>query len=280
MNDPTQFAQQVAELIREQVARATAPLIERLATLEARPEPKDGTSVTVEDVMPTLLASIPAPIAGEPGTSVTVEDVMPTLLAAIPAPIAGEPGTSVQLDQVLAVITPRVDEAIAALPVPKDGVSVSLDDVKGLIESNMAGWALDFERRAHDTLGRALDRMPAPKDGRDATSLEDIDLVLAEDGRTLVVRFLAGDVVREKSIRLATILDRGVFKRGDTYEPGDAVSWGGALWIAQTKTGDSPDESRDGTPWRLAVKKGRDGKDLRPDDIKSAEVYRLRGNRT
>ncbi len=255
MNDPTQFAQQVAELIREQVARATAPLIERLATLEARPEPKDGTSVTVEDVLPTLLA-------------------------AIPAPIAGEPGTSVQLDQVLAAITPRVDEAIAALPVPKDGVSVSLDDVKGLIESNMAVAPPALGNNEIGTLGRALDRMPTPKDGRDATSLEDIDLVLAEDGRTLVVRFLAGDVAREKSIRLATILDRGVFKRGDTYEPGDAVSWGGALWIAQTKTGDSPDDSRDGTPWRLAVKKGRDGKDLRPDDAKSAEVYRLRGNRS
>lgn len=273
MNDPIQFAKQVAELVRDQVTRATAPLLERLATLESRPEPvipKDGTSVTVEDVLPALLAAIPEPVKGPPGDSVTVEQV----LAAIPTP---KDGTSVTLDEVLAVLTPHVDEALAALPVPKDGTSVTLDDVKGLVESNMATWALDFERRAQDLLQRVADKMPTPKNGRDATSLDDIDLVLGGDGRTVMLRFLGGDQVREKSIKLATIIDRGVFKRGETYEPGDAVSWGGSLWVAQADTSDAPEESRGGKPWRLAVKKGQNGKDLRPDDTKGAEVYRLRG---
>lgn len=273
MNDPIQFAKQVAELVRDQVTRATAPLLERLATLEARPEPptpKDGTSVTVEDVLPALLGAIPEPVPGPPGDSVTLEQV----LAAIPTP---KDGASVTLSEVLAALTPHVDETLAAIPAPKDGTSVSLDDVKGLVESNMACWALDFERRAQDLLQRVADKMPTPKDGRDATSLEDIDLVLADDGRTVTLRFLGGDQVREKSIKLATIIDRGVFKRGETYEPGDAVSWGGSLWVAQAGTGDAPEESRDGKPWRLAVKKGQNGKDLRPDDAKSADVYRLRG---
>lgn len=273
MNDPIQFAKQVAELVRDQVTRATAPLLERLATLEGRPDPpapKDGTSVTVEDVLPALLAALPEPVPGPPGDSVTLEQV----LAAIPAP---KDGASVTLDEVLAVLAPHVDEALAALPTPKDGTSVTLDDVKGLVESNMATWALDFERRAQDLLQRVADKMPTPKDGRDATSLDDIDLVLGGDGRTVTLRFLGGDQVREKSIKLATIIDRGVFKRGETYEPGDAVSWGGSLWVAQADTSDAPEESRDGKPWRLAVKKGQNGKDLRPDDAKGAEVYRLRG---
>lgn len=320
MNDPIQFAKQVAELVRDQVTRATAPLLERLATLESRPEPlipKDGTSVTVEDVLPALLAAIPDPVPGPPGDSVTIEQVLAAIptpkdggsvtleevlaalaprvdeaLAAIPAPKDGtsvtldevlaaiptpKDGTSVTLNEVLAAITARVDEALDAIPTPKDGTSVSLDDVKGLVESNMAGWALDFERRAQDLLQRVADKMPTPKDGRDATSLDDIDLVLADDGRTVTLRFLGGDQVREKSIKLATIIDRGVFKRGEAYEPGDAVSWGGSLWVAQADTGDAPEESRDGKPWRLAVKKGQNGKDLRPDDAKGAEVYRLRG---
>jgi hypothetical protein len=272
VNDPIQFAKQVAELVRGEVTRATEPLLARIKELEDRPLPVNG-----------------AP--GRDGISVTLEDIQPLVaeaVAAIPLPVDGAPGkdgTSVTLPEVLAAFEPDVKSYLASLPTPaagRDGTSVTLDDVKGLIESNMALWALDFERRAQDVLQRSVDRIPAPapgKDGRDATSLDDIDLVLGEDGRTVVIRFVAGDEIREKSIQLATVLDRGVFKDGQTYQPGDAVSWGGSLWIAQAETSAKPDDSRDGTPWRLGVKKGRDGRDLRPDDAKSAEVYKLRDKR-
>lgn len=255
MNDPIQFAKQVAELVRDQVTRATAPLLERLATLEARPEPpipKDGSSVTVEDVLPALLAALPEPVPGPPGDSVTLEQV----LAAIPAP---KDGTSVTLDEVLAALTPRVDETLAAIPAPKDGTSVTLDDVKGLVESNMAVWALDFERRAQDILQRAIERVPTPRDGKDATELADFDLLVDEEARTVTLTM--GTTEGSKSItrKASWLLDRGVYSAGKAYDRGDAVSWGGNLWIAQVDgTKAMPAEAE--PEWRLAVRKGRDGR--------------------
>lgn len=51
----------------------------------------------------------------------------------------------------------------------------------------------------------------------------------------------------------------GVYDMDRTYGPGDAVSYGGSLWIAKTVTTTPPGH---GPPsWQLAVKRGRDGKD-------------------
>jgi collagen type III alpha len=59
------------------------------------------------------------------------------------------------------------------------------------------------------------------------------------------------------------VIDRGVYKAGETYEPGDAVTWGGSLWIAQKQTDAKPDTPESG--FRLAVKRGRDGKDAKKE---------------
>jgi len=55
---------------------------------------------------------------------------------------------------------------------------------------------------------------------------------------------------------------KGVFVEGREYRTGDGVSLGGSFWIAQL---DNP-AGRPGTSdaWRLAVKRGRDGKDGLP----------------
>lgn len=154
-----------------------------------------------------------------------------------------------------------------------DGKSVTLDEVRPLIDAGMAAWALDFERRAQDILQRAIDRMPVPKDGRDgvdgkdgidgkdgrdALELEDLDVQQDADGR-VVLRFVRGELQREFRLKLPVFVDRGVYKTGEQYERGNGVTWGGCFWIAQK---DGP-EGRPGesTDWRLAVKKGRDGKD-------------------
>jgi hypothetical protein len=57
------------------------------------------------------------------------------------------------------------------------------------------------------------------------------------------------------------LVDRGVWKEGETYEAGSAVSFGGSLWLAQRSTSAKPDSPDSG--FRLAVKKGRDGKDAK-----------------
>ena len=50
---------------------------------------------------------------------------------------------------------------------------------------------------------------------------------------------------------------RGVFENGVPYHPGDACTWHGSIWIANADTIETP-----GPPhWKLAVKRGRDGRD-------------------
>lgn len=95
------------------------------------------------------------------------------------------------------------------------------------------------------------------KDGRDGFGFEDMTEELADDGRTIIRRYRRGEEVREFRHTFAVVLDRGVFREGSEYIPGDGVTWAGSFWIAQEKTGDKPD---DGKGWRLAVKRGRDGR--------------------
>jgi hypothetical protein len=61
-------------------------------------------------------------------------------------------------------------------------------------------------------------------------------------------------------VRYPGPLDKGIFREGEAYERGDGVTFGGSWWIAQV---DAP-TTKPGTSaeWRLAVKKGRDGRDV------------------
>ena len=91
-------------------------------------------------------------------------------------------------------------------------------------------------------------------DGKDGLNLEDFSAKLIDD-RNLVLALSRGDLKKEFILKLPVILDRGVYTEKD-YEKGDAVTFGGSLWIAQKDTpSGKPGESKD---WRLAVKKGRD----------------------
>ncbi len=176
-------------------------------------------------------------------------------MAALPVP---KDGASVTLDDIAPLIADQVKAAVAALPVPKDGKSFTIDDVRHILEAEQAKWALEFERRASDVLQRAIERMPAAKSGRDAFDLDDIDLSQSDDGRTITLAFRRGDDVREKSFTLAVMLDRGVYQPDRQYAKGDGVTYGGSFWIAQK---DSPARPDSGDGWRLSVKRGRDGKD-------------------
>lgn len=95
------------------------------------------------------------------------------------------------------------------------------------------------------------------KDGSDGLGFDDLDMT--HDGeRGFVLRFARGEKVKEFAFTIPIVLDRGVYKAESEYQRGDAVTWAGSLWIAQGETKAKPGE---GDGWRLAVKKGRDGKD-------------------
>jgi hypothetical protein len=89
-----------------------------------------------------------------------------------------------------------------------------------------------------------------------------------DGGRTL--RWAIGETVHE--IKTAIVLDAGVWKEGAIYAAGDAVSCANSLWIAQTITGTKP-PSED---WRLAVRAGRNGRDWRPEEKRTAEPIRFK----
>lgn len=94
------------------------------------------------------------------------------------------------------------------------------------------------------------------KDGADGLGFD--DLSVEHDGeRGFTLKFQRGEKIKAFQFRLPVVLDRGVFAER-SYERGDGVTFGGNFWIAQK---DAP-EGKPGLSddWRLAVRKGRDGK--------------------
>lgn len=109
--------------------------------------------------------------------------------------------------------------------------------------------------------------------GADGFSLEDFDVSLADDGRTLSFKFSRGELVKERQIKLAVLLDKGIYRPDADYEKGDCVSVGGSGFVAQKDApAGKPGESDD---WRLFVKRGRDGKDGKAVGTGGHEIVRL-----
>jgi hypothetical protein len=284
--DASALLKAVATVIREHVSNAVTAFVERLEKLEraveALPVPKDGKdgvdgkSVTVDELQPMVEKYVSGymlefPRAkdgqdGKDGQSVTIDDVLPIVREAveqIPKPKNGTDGKSVTAEDVL----PTIREWFDALPRPSngkdgtDGKSVTLDEVRDLIEPLFAKWQLDWERRAMDVNQRCLDRFEKPKDGKDgADGLGFDEFTPVFDGRrTFTMRWARGDHVKEISFKIPSLIECGVWLHGKQYEQGDGVTCGGNYWIAQVDTNARPGENNN--DWRLAVRKGRDGKD-------------------
>jgi hypothetical protein len=95
--------------------------------------------------------------------------------------------------------------------------------------------------------------------GKDGLGFDDLS-VDYDGNRTFTLKFARGEQVKEFAFDLPIVLDKGVYREENVYVKGDGVTSGGSYWIAQrekniTKPG-LPDSG-----WRLAVKKGRDGRD-------------------
>jgi hypothetical protein len=98
-------------------------------------------------------------------------------------------------------------------------------------------------------------RLPKPKDGIDGFGLEDFDLALSEDGRTLSFRFVRGEVKLERQVKLATLIYREVWREGE-YERGDVVTWGGSAWHCQQQTKDKPADQSLARLWPPVAARG------------------------
>lgn len=297
--DPAEVAREAAQHIpRPENGRDADPELIRQAVADEfakLPVPKDGASVTVEDVTPTLVRAVKEAVDAlphpEPGKSVTIEDVRPLIAEEISKLPPPKDGKSVTLDDVAPVLRQAVKEAVDALPPAEPGASVTPEDLRPLIAEEVA---------------RAVQALALPKDGepgRDALQLEilpEIDREKSymrgtyakhlgglwrsfertsglkgwecivegigsaaveqsgERGFELALVLSSGAEVRKK-LELPVMIYRGVFSPGD-YLPGDTVTWAGSLWHCDESTCDKPGESGS-KGWRLAVKRGRDGKD-------------------
>ncbi|TAZ20765.1 collagen-like protein [Rhizobium ruizarguesonis] len=224
-------------------------------------------------------------------------------IAELPKP---QDGKSVTVEDVAPLIDETVAKAVAAIPVPKDGTpgkdgepgqpgkdgEPGKDGAPGKDGVGFAGAIIDRSGHLNMTLtdGQTRDLGPVVgKDGKDGEpgkdgapgkdglGFEEMDEVLDEDGRTLVRRYSGDGRIKEYRHRFGVVLDQGVFKEGTEYQRGDGVTYGGSFWIAQGTTTDKPEDKTEAgrKSWRLAVKRGRDGKDGIMKAEKKAEPIKV-----
>lgn len=235
----------IAPVILQVVSSAVAPLQARIDALDALsilPRPKDG-----KDGLP-----------GEKGADgkdavVDTDYLVETIMALLPIPKDGDRGEDGP---------PGKDGADG-----KDGIGLAgtLIDKSGSLVVTLSDGSM---HQLGPVVGRdgekGADGLPgAPgangKDGKDGT-LEAIMPVLNE--RTLSFVFKAdGSPVPDWSLKLPMLLDRGVYTSEKAYEAGDVTSYGGSGWICkQDCQGKQPGTDAGADFWRLAVKRGNDGK--------------------
>lgn len=272
MFDGQQLGEDITALVRSFMEREIAPLKaenaemkERLAAIEARPAPEvpEIDLMPVKELIDAEIAKLPTP---EPAKEIDREELAEAItlavgeaVAALPPPEKGEDGKSIDPAAVEEMVASKVAKAVAELPVPKDGQDGK--DAAGIVEALKDSGELVFTLADGRLIRTGIRDGEKGTDGRDGFEIDDYDEWFEDDGRILVRQFVRGEDCKEFRHQTAFPIDRGVFKAGETYQQGDAVSWGGSLWIAQKETSAKPDTADSG--WRLACKKGRDGKDAK-----------------
>jgi hypothetical protein len=200
----------------------------------------------------------------------------------LPAPKDGEPGKdgeSVDPAEVKRMVSEAVDKAVSAIPVPKDGAD-GRDGEPGKDGVGLAGAIIDRAGELVVTLTNGETRNLGPvvgkdgepgKPGYDGFGFDDLEA--SYDGeKTVILTFTKGERVKEFAFTLPVVIDRGIYAEGKQYLAGDGATWAGSFWIAQKDTSSKPGEGGD---WRLAVKKGRDGRDGVVKEAKPSEPVRV-----
>ena len=257
MIDPQKFGCELADIVK----LATAPLLARIEALEGQMKAAcDRPLGLSQEAMAAQLDAV------EARAKAHADDAMQKAMAAIPPPV--EPPAPPELPDIPALVAEAVQEAVKAIPAPQDGAPGDKGDpgrdgldVKDLFRADGGRLIAVMSDGTTKDLGVFVGKDGDPgrdgtagRDGADGLGFEDMTFDTDDHGR-VIAKFQRGDVI--KSARLPGIVDRGPFKAGEAYEKGDAVSYGGSLWIAQEPTCDKPDGSK---AWRLAVKKGRDAR--------------------
>lgn len=247
----------IKDVVKDAVSAAEAPLLRRIEALESR-----------------------APEKGEPGqdgkngsdgkdaphvTEEQIEAAVKRYLTANP-PADGKDGSDGK------------DGADGAKGEPGENGIDGKDGVDGV---GVAGAVIDRDGVLNLTLSngevKALGRIEG-RDGKDGErgeagfSLDDFETDWRPDEKLLVLSFTRGDMTYSHELFVPYVRDAGVWAEGKSYTKGDSVTWGGSSWIAQEDTNEKPEA---GKAWRLAVKRGRDGKDFAGPPPKALEKVKI-----
>ena len=254
MLDTKAIATALAPIVKSHVAEATAPLIARIAELEKRQPERGKDGKDGKDGRDA-----------EPVSEEQIAAAVERYLIANP-PAAGKDGSDGQdgdagADADMDALKSHCEDLIAALPRPENGK----DGADGV---GLAGAMIDRDGELNVTLTNGEVRKLGPVVGRDGLngdrgpegfSLTDFDTDWRPEDKVLILSWDAGDHRYSHELFIPYLRDCGVWAEGASYLKGDGVTWGGSFWTAQDDTSDKPDGSKS---WRLAVKKGRDGKDF------------------
>lgn len=250
-----------AAYVDEQTSALRSEVAELKALVEAIPEPVETPDV--KSLVEAEVAKLPVAKDGEPGRDgkdadpEVIRTMVAEAVAEIPRP---EPLPAPTLTDLAPMVDEAVQRAFSGLPAAKDGVSLAgaiIDRAGNLVVTLSDGTT----RELGPVVGKDGDPGRDGEPGPAGFSLDDFDIT-RPDERTMILAFTRGDRTDTYEIGLSAFLDKGVFKDGQDYETGDGVTWGGSYWLAQEATKERPGEGS--TAWRLAVKRGANGKDADP----------------
>lgn len=266
MFDGEAFGKEMVEIVREYLAgELEAILAENKALTEANAAMVERIKALEDREMPPVLKGD----QGDPGEVDMAEverligEAVDRAVGAIPAAEPGAPGRDVDMDEVGKRIDAAVKAAVDAIPAAKAGEPGK--DGLGLANAliDRAGClVVTFTDGSDKNLGQVVGKDGEPgKDGETFT-LDDFDIEQIDE-RSISLKFTRGAACHSFELAFAVPIDRGVWSEAKAaeYVRGDAVTWAGSLWIAQKDAPGKPDTADGG--WRLAVKRGRDGKDAR-----------------
>lgn len=156
MFDGKAFGEEIVAIVKGHLEREAAGISARLAAIEKRldelPVPRDVDSAAItaqvrgelEPLVKDLADSVSALVIPE---LPDIPGMIAEAVAAIPVPKDGDPGKSVTVEECLPAIDAAVAKAVSALPASKDGepgTSVTIEDVRPLIaeaaRAELAGW--------------------------------------------------------------------------------------------------------------------------------------------
>lgn len=288
-----------AEIVTEQTSAAEVVLLQAIdkrfeKIVSEMPTPKngkDGTpgipgtqgekgepgqSFTIEqaqELVSKAVELIPKPVdgkdgtpgekgeQGEPGKSFTLEEVQALIEQAEAKRQVPE---TVTLEQAQKMVDEAVVKAVASIQLPRDGKDgVDGRDAVALEILPSIEQAKSYPRNTYAIhkggLFRSFEKTEAMRGWEcivEGLASIDFEKISDREFNVQLTKSNGSAVTHRASIPVPVY--KGVHQEGETYSQGDMVTWAGAVWHCEEPTTEKPGEGSKG--WRLAVKRGRDGK--------------------